>query len=67
MSIQMYPIRLVQLGSVSVGIFGVEMFVGGGKVGLVDVGGLNIIWLAGKWVSGGFDIVNVPIGLLFLS
>ena len=67
MSVQMYPIWLVELGGVSVGIFGVEMFMGGGKVWLVDVSGLNIFRLTRQWVSGGFDVVNVPIGLLFLS
>ncbi len=63
----MNPIRLIQLRCVSVGIFGVEMLMSGGQIGLVDVGRFNIIGLARKWISGGLDVVNVPVGLLFLS
>jgi hypothetical protein len=45
MSVKMNPIRLIQLRSVSVGIFGIEMFMSGRKVGLVDVGRFSVFGL----------------------
>lgn len=46
MSVKMDPIGLIQLRGISVGIFGVEVFMSGRKVGLVDVGRFNIFRLA---------------------
>ena len=45
MSVKMNPIRLIQLRSVSVGIFGIEMFMSGRKVGLVDIGRFSVFGL----------------------
>jgi hypothetical protein len=67
MSIEMYPIRLIELRSIFGSIFGVEMFVGCGKVGLVDVGGLLVLFLSGKRISRGFYIINISVRFLLLS
>ena len=45
MSVKMNPIRLIQLRCVSVGIFGIEMFMSGRKVGLVDIGRFSVFGL----------------------
>jgi len=60
----MYPIWLVQLGGVSVDIFGVEMVMGGGYEGFV-IDYRFFIWdFPRQRILNWLDIINISIFLL---
>ncbi len=61
----MHPIWLIELRGVLIGIFGIEVLVGGGEVGLVVDNWLLIVRLSRERISGWFCFVDVPVLLLF--
>ena len=66
MPIQPYPVGLIEFGTFT-GVFGTEEVMGGGLDGTVGIGWLRVLLLAWEGIVSGLNIVNIAIGLLFLS